>query len=106
MTQQPQASSPSPGHPTRRAFLQTSGQVAAATALAGAVVPRVHASEDNTIRLALIGCGGRGSGAVRDALDASDGPIKLHAMADVQPARLAVSLKALQNRFPDCGRRS
>jgi hypothetical protein len=66
-----------------------------------AVVPRVHAAEDNTIRLALIGCGGRGSGAVRDALDASDGPVKLHAMADVQPGRLAVSLKALENRFPD-----
>jgi predicted dehydrogenase len=101
MTQQPQASSPDRGHPSRRAFLQTSGQIAAATALAGTVVPRVHAAEDNTIRLALIGCGGRGSGAVRDALDASDGPVKLHAMADVQPARLAVSLKALANRFPD-----
>jgi predicted dehydrogenase len=101
MTQQPQASSPDRSQASRRAFLQTSGSVAAATALAGAGIPRVHAGEENTIRLALIGCGGRGSGAVRDAIDASQGPIKLHAMADVQPGRLAGSLRALQNRFAD-----
>ena len=33
-------------------------------------VPHVHAAEDNTIRLALIGCGGRGSGAVANAMSA------------------------------------
>ena len=83
MIHHPQVSSSDRGKPTRRAFLRTSGTAAAATALAGSVIPRVHAAEENTIRLALIGCGGRGSGAVRDALDASDGPIALHAMADV-----------------------
>jgi len=31
--------------------------------------PKVHAGEDNTIKLAWIGCGGRGSGAVRQAID-------------------------------------
>ena len=38
--------------------------MAAGAALAGLAAPRVHAAENNTIRLALIGCGGRGSGAV------------------------------------------
>ena len=37
------------------------------------MLPAVHAGEDNTIRLALIGCGGRGSGAVGDALSVPDG---------------------------------
>ena len=41
--------------------------MAAASALAGVSIPWVHAAEDNTIRLAPISCGGRGSGAVADA---------------------------------------
>ena len=48
---------------SRRHFLQTGGKAAAGSLLATMAVPHVHAAEDNTIRLALIGCGGRGSGA-------------------------------------------
>ena len=55
---------------TRRDFLKTTGQFAAASALAGVALPHVHAAEDNTIRLALIGCGGRGNGAVANAMSA------------------------------------
>ena len=40
-------------------------------------LPHVHAAEDNTIRFALIGCGGRGSGAAVDAFKATGGPVKL-----------------------------
>ena len=83
---------------TRREFLKNTGQVAAASALAGAFVPRVHAAEDNTIQLALIGCGGRGTGAAADALSVKNGPIKLVAMADVFPKRLERSRKALLKR--------
>jgi len=54
-------------NPARREFLKWSGAAAAGTALAGVTIPHVHAAEDNAIRLALIGCGGRGSGAARDA---------------------------------------
>lgn len=89
-------------HTSRRQFLKTSGVVAAGSALASTAVPHVHASEDNTIRLALIGCGGRGRGAVANAFNASDmGPIKLYAMADVFADRLAGSQKALASRFED-----
>ena len=56
--------------PSRRDFIKTTGQFAAASALAGVALPHVHAAEDNTIRLALIGCGGRGSGAVANAMSA------------------------------------
>jgi len=61
----------------------------------------VHAGEDNTIRLALIGCGGRGTGAVRDAFSVAKGPIKLYAMADIFPQRLEASRNALIKLFPE-----
>ena len=59
---------------TRRDFLKNTGRIAAATALAGVVAPAVHAAEDNTIRVALIGCGSRGTGAARNALSVKNGP--------------------------------
>jgi len=55
---------------SRRAFIKATSQIAAASALAGVAIPYVHAAEDNTIRLALIGCGGHGSGAVANAMSA------------------------------------
>ncbi len=84
---------------SRRELLKSSGKVAAAAALAGAVVPRVHAAEDNAIRVALIGCGGRGTGAAANALSTTSGPIKLVAMADVFDNRLNSSYQQLSKRF-------
>ena len=84
---------------SRREFLKRSGAVAAGSALAGVAVDRVHAGEDNTIRLALIGCGGRGSGAAANALSAPGGPVKLHAMADLFAGRLNGSHKVLSKQF-------
>ena len=86
---------------SRREFLKQSGRFAAASALAGTVIPRVHAGEDNTIRLALIGCGGRGSGAAVNAFEATGGPVKLIAMADFFENRLTNSHKALSKDHPD-----
>src|SRR5437773_7391488 len=77
---------------SRRAFLGTS-------ALAGVALPYVHAAENNTIQLALIGCGGRGTGATENALGIKNGPIKLVAMADVFPAKLSDSHGRLRGRF-------
>ena len=59
---------------SRRDFHKRAGQIATATALSALVVPHVHAAENNTINLALIGCGGRGTGAVVNALKTSVGP--------------------------------
>src|SRR5512147_1881432 len=86
-------------HPSRREFIRTTGQFAAASALAGVALPHVHAAEDNTIRLALIGCGGRGTGAVRDALSVSGDPVELHAMADLVENRLEQSHQVLREQF-------
>jgi len=86
---------------SRREFLKASGRVAAATALAGAVVPHVHAAQDSTIKLALVGCGGRGTGAVGNAMATTGGPVKLHAMADLFENRLQGSLKNISSRHAD-----
>lgn len=85
---------------TRRQFLQKTSSVAAGAAVLAGAVPAVHAAESNTIRLALVGCGSRGTGAVVNALKIDDqGPIQLTAMADLDRNRIEFSLKALRKDF-------
>jgi len=86
---------------SRREFLQHSGRFAAASALAGLTVPAVHAGEEHTIQLAIVGSGNRGSGAVGNALSAPGGPVKLIAMADLFQDRLDRSHAALAKQFGD-----
>ncbi|MEI9896074.1 MAG: twin-arginine translocation signal domain-containing protein [Chthoniobacter sp.] len=84
--------------PTRRQFLKTT---AAISALAGVKIPFVHAAEDNTLQVALIGCGGRGTGAAANALSVTGPPIKLVAMADVFQKRLDTSYNSLNAQHAD-----
>ncbi|MCI0461980.1 MAG: Gfo/Idh/MocA family oxidoreductase [Gemmataceae bacterium] len=84
---------------SRRELMKTTGQVAAATALASAVIPAVHAGENNMIKVALVGCGGRGTGAAAQALATRSGPIQLVAMADVFQERLDRSYRSLQQNL-------
>ncbi|MBR5626016.1 MAG: twin-arginine translocation signal domain-containing protein, partial [Thermoguttaceae bacterium] len=66
----------------RRDFLKTTG-VLAGTGLVGLDVARgAHAAGDDLIKVALVGCGGRGRGALQDRLTAGDN-MKLVAIADV-----------------------
>ena len=81
---------------SRREFLKNTGRIAATSALAAAVVPHIYAAENNTIKVALVGCGGRGGGAASNALSVQNGPIKLVAMADVFEGRLTGSYNALK----------
>jgi predicted dehydrogenase len=83
---------------SRRELLRKSGQIAAASALAGVAIPYVHAGEKNTIQLALVGCGGRGTGAAENALSTKLGPTKLVAMADVFTDKLSDSYKYLTRK--------
>ena len=86
----------------RRQFLKQASSLAAGAAVFGRLAPVAFAREDNTIRLALIGCGGRGSGAVGDALNVPNaGPMKLYAMADLTEDRMESRLKAMKEEFPD-----
>src|ERR1051325_11252348 len=86
---------------SRRDFLKDASTLAAASALAGAALPYVHAAEDSTIHVALIGCGGRGTGAAENALSVKNGPIKLVAMAVVFQDRLKGSFNGLSKKFMD-----
>jgi predicted dehydrogenase len=101
MKRDPQSSDTGPRKSSRREFLELSGRVAAGSALAGVAIPQVHAAEDNTIRLALIGCGNRGSGAVANAMNSPHGPVKLVAMADVVEERIDRAYKNLSREFAD-----
>jgi len=86
---------------TRRDILKTGVRLGAGSALAGITIPHVHAANDDpTIRIALVGCGGRGAGAVLNALATSteQGPVKLHAMADVFTENLESKYTALAER--------
>lgn len=85
---------------SRRKFLKSTGGAVTAAALASAVSVRAHAGEDNTIKVALIGCGGRGGGAAVNALS-TQGPTKLWAMADVFEDRLTSSYKNLSSLHAD-----
>ncbi len=83
---------------SRREFLKNTGRIAATSAVIAGIVPRIYAGENNTIKLALIGCGGRGTGAASDALSVKNGPMKLVALADVFERRLARSHRSLKGR--------
>jgi len=86
---------------TRREFIKTSGKIAATSALASVVLPHVHAASSDLIRVALVGCGGRGSGAADNALSSKGGPMKLVAMADVFENRLNGSFDGLKAAHAD-----
>ena len=68
---------------TRRDFLKHSATAAAATSVAASLLraPGAYAAADDTIKIALIGCGGRGSQAAVQAMSTT-GPTKLVAVAD------------------------
>ena len=85
---------------TRRAFVKTTAIGVTLGAFAG--VPKVHAAEDNTIKIALVGCGGRGGGAVVDAMNGR-GPVKLHALADVFGEKVSAYADSFAARFEDKG---
>ncbi len=87
---------------SRREFLKHTTGVLGSAALAGALSARAFADEDNTIKIALIGCGGRGTGAAANALHTrGQGPVKLVALADVFDYRVEGSAKRLQEQFPE-----
>ncbi|MCC6123892.1 MAG: Gfo/Idh/MocA family oxidoreductase [Pirellulales bacterium] len=85
-------------HSSRREFLKTSGGTLLGTALAGVIASRSYAGEDNAIKIALVGCGGRGTGAAANALS-TQGPKTLFAVADVFQNRLDESCKNLAAEF-------
>ena len=85
--------------PSRRGFLMTSTAATFGLGMMG----NAHAAGSDTIKVGLIGCGGRGSGAAEDVCNAAGTTynIKLHAMADAFPDRLRNCRERLQEN-PAC----
>src|SRR5437762_1951984 len=84
--------------PSRREFLARGSALGMAATIGGtlAISRTAHAAgADETIKIALVGCGNRGSGAVAQALRTA-GPVKLWAVADAFPDRIESSLDALE----------
>ena len=89
------------GSITRRDFVKQS-TVATAGVSAGLMASGnfAYAGGTNTIRLGLVGCGGRGTGAANDCYNSSDG-IELVAMGDLFQDRMEESKGQLQKRLGD-----
>lgn len=87
---------------TRRSFLKRSSTAVGGLAFAGAAVERfaLGASPGDTIKVALVGCGGRGSGAADQALSTS-GSVRLVAMADAFKDRLDGAYQNLANKHKE-----
>ena len=93
---------------TRREFIHTGSKVAIAGATAGSLIkPRlslarsVHACGSDTIRIGLVGCGGRGTGASIQAMNTTSGNVELVAMGDAFENRLNNSLKTCKREHQD-----
>lgn len=89
----------SPADEHRRGFLKKLGAtVGAGTGLSA--LPAVHAQGKSEIRVGLIGCGGRGTGAAVNAMRA-DPAVRITAMADLFPASIATSRKSLEPKYKE-----
>ena len=86
----------------RREFLKTTSVAALGAGALGVLgVPKnVHASNDDTLRIGLVGCGGRGSMAAVQAMS-SPGNVKLVAMGDAFRDQLDDSLKRIERSVKD-----
>lgn len=88
------------GLPSRRNFLKTSTvALAGGVAASLGVVPAVHAAGSDEIRVGLIGCGSRGTGAAQNVVESSSG-VRIVAMGDVFKDHIENSLKNLE-KFGD-----
>ena len=97
MTSPDQPSTPT--STSRRDFIKKSSLLVAGGAVTGnlSVARGAHAFGDDTIKIGLIGCGGRGTGAASQAMNTA-GPTQLIAMADAFEDRLQASLRGLKSQ--------
>ncbi len=88
---------------TRRDFIRQSGLLVAGGAIAGqlAIGRSAHAAGSDTIKIGLIGCGGRGTGAAIQALNTSGGEVKVVAMGDVKESSVAQAHRGISGQHKD-----
>ncbi len=83
---------------SRRAMLKAS--LIAGVGMASGVGRMAHASGSETLKVGLVGCGGRGTGAATNALAADPGA-RITALADLFPEKIGPCLQGLQSQFPN-----
>jgi myo-inositol 2-dehydrogenase/D-chiro-inositol 1-dehydrogenase len=88
---------PEPGKVSRRAFAGGAAGAAAAAMVHSSIAA---AEETREVRLGVIGCGGRGSGAINDSLSINDG-VRLVATADLYAPKCASLWKAMREAHPN-----
>lgn len=85
---------------SRRQFVKSSAVAASLATLTAGIQSKVYAAGTGTMKIGLIGCGGRGTGAIVQALNACKGA-KLVGMADAFEDRLERSFQSVSKRHPD-----
>jgi anaerobic selenocysteine-containing dehydrogenase len=84
------------GDYSRRDFMKTSATaVASLSALSLGLASRAYAAGSDRVRVGLIGCGGRGSGAASNCLEADDG-VEIVAIADAFQDRIDRGLTTIR----------
>jgi predicted dehydrogenase len=83
---------------TRRDFIKTTAAVSLAAALPR--IPGAYAAGTDLIRVGVVGCGGRGTGAAIDCLNAASG-VEVVAMHDLFQDRIDSSLQEIKKAHPD-----
>lgn len=87
--------------PNRREFLKQAGTLLGSATAVGQTIRYVHAGGPARLRVGLVGCGGRGTGAAANMLAPEcNKDVVLWAMADLFPQHLETSLKNLTTMFP------
>lgn len=84
---------------SRREFLGTAAMASAAMAAATLIGPKAHAGGEDLIRVGLIGCGGRGSGAAFQTLSVPGSNVKLVAMCDAFEDRLKGGYNSIKSEI-------
>ena len=95
----------SPQSDTRRDFIKATSTLLAGGAMVGSlpISKAAHSFGSDEIKIGLVGCGGRGTGAATQALDTNspENRIKLTAVADPFQFRIDAALKSIRKQHPD-----
>ena len=90
---------------TRRDFIKTTSTALAGGALVGSlpIARAAHSFDSGEIKIGLVGCGGRGTGAATQALDtfSQENRVKLTAVADPFQHRIDEALKGIKGKHGD-----
>src|SRR5690349_12020696 len=88
----------SSGSPSRRSFLKSTAAIGAAATLASFGTNFAHAAGSDTIKVGLVGCGGRGTGAAEDCAGPNEG-VQIVALGDMFQERINSCREGAGNRL-------